>query len=110
MAKRIPGPYDEKILPILAADKNLRSRLYDVKERVRILHGLVGPHYIFGYYSRAEDELKALEGELRAAADAIANWKEVSAEMPSDEYYKLYSENEAARRGKKARKRARAGT
>jgi hypothetical protein len=111
MAKRIPGPYDEKVLPILAADKKLRSSLYDVRERLRILQDSVGPHFILGYYSRADDQLIELERELRAAADAIANWKAVSAGMSSDEYYKLYSENEAVRRGeKKARERARAGT
>ncbi len=99
MAKRIPGPHDEKVLPIKGADQELKTALQDVLENLRWLAKQVNARYIIGFalIRLFEADNTDLEAQLRRAADAIANWRAVSQGISEQEYGQLNHANEEAR-------------
>jgi uncharacterized membrane-anchored protein YhcB (DUF1043 family) len=107
MAKRIPGPHDELVLPIQRADQEIKASLQDVLDHLRRLTQQVNPHYSIGFslMARCKAEGYDLEAELRRTADALANWRKVSQALSEERYYELNSANEKARRERMKDKR-----
>jgi hypothetical protein len=111
MAKRIPGPHNDKVLPIQKADQEIKSSFQDVLNHLKMLAQRINPYAILGFkvLELLESENLNLEAELRRAADALAKWREVTQGMTEDAYYELNHANEEARRQSMKERRSKKG-
>src|SRR5690242_18820248 len=107
MPKRIPGPHDERVLPIQRPDPEIKTSLQAVLDRLRRLSQQVNPRYITGFslMAHGKEDGYDLKADLRRAADALASWRKLTPAMGEAEYYELHSTNEQARRAKMKEKR-----
>jgi hypothetical protein len=102
MPKRIPGPYDESVLPIQKADQELRRSLHDVLCSLQRFALRIKPYYLIGFHLDAifASEKEDLEAELRSVADALANWRNATQGITEKAYLDLNRLNEAVRKQK----------